>query len=164
MKATRFLMMFVAAAAMMFASCDKDDENENNQTSPIVGTWEYHEIQENVVRDYTETLTFKANGMVTVQFTCYDTYSNGDTWHYGKSMIGPYTVDGANLNIKLYYNGIMESEDSEFTYGEPDMSQEPDKEFDFTFEIAGNTLKVDRGDNVIFGHGGHPGVTEYTRK
>jgi len=29
MKATRFLMMFVAAAAMMFASCDKDDENGN---------------------------------------------------------------------------------------------------------------------------------------
>ena len=30
MKATRFLMMFVAAAAMLFASCDKDDENNTN--------------------------------------------------------------------------------------------------------------------------------------
>ena len=30
MKATRFLMMFVAAAAMLFASCDKDNNNDNN--------------------------------------------------------------------------------------------------------------------------------------
>ena len=89
MKTTRFLMMFVAAAAMMFASCDKDNENENNQNSPIVGTWEYHEIQENIVRDYTETLMFKADGTATVQFTCYDTYPEGGTWHYGKSMTGP---------------------------------------------------------------------------
>ena len=29
MKTTRFLMMFVAAAAMMFVSCDKDDNNDN---------------------------------------------------------------------------------------------------------------------------------------
>ena len=34
MKATRFLMMFVAAAAMMFASCDKDD-NENGGGSQL---------------------------------------------------------------------------------------------------------------------------------
>lgn len=58
----------------------------------------------------------------------------------------------------------MESEDSEFTYSEPDMSQEPDKEFAFTFEIAGNTLKVNRGEEVIFGHGGHAGVMEYIKK
>lgn len=29
MKTTRFLMMFVAATALMFASCGKDDNNEN---------------------------------------------------------------------------------------------------------------------------------------
>ena len=160
-------MMFVATAAMMFASCGKDDNtdnNENNQTSPIVGTWEYHETSFEGIRYYTETMSFKADGTATVQFTCYDTYADGSTWHYGKSMTGPYTIDGANLHLKLYYNGIMESEDSEFTYSEPDMSQEPDKEFAFTFEIAGNTLKVDRGEEVIFGHGGHPGVMEYIKK
>ena len=58
----------------------------------------------------------------------------------------------------------MESEDSEFIYNEPDMSGEPDKEFAFTYEISGDTLKVDRGEEVIFGHGGHPGVMEYIRK
>ncbi len=168
MKATKFIMVFVAAAAMMFASCGKEDnnsnENENNQTSPIVGTWEYHETSFEGIRYYTEIMSFKADGTATVQFTCYDTYADGSTWHYGKSMTGPYTIDGANLHLKLYYNGIMESEDSEFTYSEPDMSQEPDKEFAFTFEIAGNTLKVDRGEEVIFGHGGHPGVMEYIKK
>lgn len=157
-------MMFVAAAAMMFAACDKDDDNENGQTSAIVGTWEYHEIQEDVVRDYTETLTFKADGTVTVQFTCYDTYSGGGTWHYGKSMVGPYTTEGSNLRIMLYYNGVMESDDSEFTYDEPDYSEGPAKNFDFTFEIADDILKIDKGDEVIFGHGGGSGVTEYTRK
>ena len=30
MKATKFLMMFVAAAAMMFASCSKDDKEKND--------------------------------------------------------------------------------------------------------------------------------------
>ena len=29
-KATRFIMMFVAAAAMMFASCGKDDEKSSD--------------------------------------------------------------------------------------------------------------------------------------
>ena len=157
MKATRFIMMFVAAAAMMFASCDKDDP-------AIVGTWEYQETQPEIVRQYTETMTFNADGTMSVQFKCYDTYANNSTWHYGKSMTGPYTIDGANLKLKLYYNGVMESEDSEFTYYEPDMSGEPDKEFEFTFEISGNTLRIDNGGDVIFGHGGRPGVMEYIKK
>ena len=156
-------MMFVAAAAMMFASCDKDDENENNQTSPIVGTWEYHETSFEGVRYYTETMSFNANGTMSVWFTCYDTYSDGSTWHYGISLTGPYTIDGNKLNLTLRHNGVMNTEDSEFTYNEPDMS-EPAREFEFTYEISGNTLKVDKGDEVIFGHGGGPGVTVYTRK
>lgn len=163
MKTTRFLMMFVASTALMFASCDKDDENENNQTSPIVGTWEYHETQENIVREYTETMSFKADGTMSLWFTCYDTYPSGGTWHYGISLTGPYTIDGNKLRLTLRHNGVMNSEDSDFTYNEPDMSEEP-REYEFTYEIAGNTLKVDKGDEVIFGHGGGPGVMEYVKK
>ena len=58
----------------------------------------------------------------------------------------------------------MESEDSEFTYSEPDYSGDPRMEYEFPFEISGDTLKIDKGDEVIFGHGGGPGVTEYIRK
>ena len=165
MKTTKFLMMFVAAAAMMFASCGKDDsnKNENNQTSPIVGTWEYHETSYEGIRQYTETMSFKADGTMSVWFTCYDTYEDGSTWHYGISLTGPYTIDGNKLNLTLRHNGVMNSEDSELTYNEPDMS-EPAREFEFTYEISGNTLKVDKGDVAVFGHGGHPGVMEYIKK
>lgn len=164
MKTTRFLMMFVAATALMFASCDKDDENENNQTSPIVGTWEYHETSFEGIRYYTETMSFKADGNMSLWFTCYDTYEDGSTWHYGISLTGPYTIDGNKLNFKLYGNGVLNSEDSEFTYNEPDYSGDPRMEYEFTYEISGDTLKVDKGDVALFGHGGHAGVMEYIRK
>ena len=152
--------MFVAAAAMMFASCDKD---ENGQTD-IVGTWEYHETSFEGVRQYTETMSFKADGTMSVQFTCYDTYEDNSTWHYGISLTGPYTIDGDNLKLELYHNGVMNSEDSEFTYNEPDYNSEPAREFEFTFEISGDTLKIDKGGFRFFGHGGHPGVMEYIKK
>ncbi|MBQ8704322.1 MAG: hypothetical protein IJ524_08125 [Bacteroidales bacterium] len=161
MKTTKYLMMFVATAAIMFASCDKD---ENDQVPAIVGTWEYHETQPNIVRQYTETMSFKSDGTMSVQFTCYDTYEDNSTWHYGISLTGPYTIDGTNLKLKLYHNGVLDSEDSEFSYNEPDMSGEPEREYEFTFEISGDTLKIDKGDEVIFGHGGHDGVTEYIKK
>lgn len=159
--------MFVAAAAMMFASCGKEDnnsnENENNQTSPIVGTWEYHETSFEGIRYYTETMSFKADGTMSVWFTCYDTYEDNSTWHYGISLTGPYTIEGSTLNLTLRHNGVMNSEDSDFTFNEPDMS-EPAREFEFTYEISGDTLKVDKGDVAIFGHGGVPGVMEYIKK
>lgn len=155
-------MMFVVAATMMlFAACGKDDES--NDTPAIVGTWEYHETQENIVREYTETMSFKADGTMSLWFTCYDTYPSGGTWHYGISLTGPYTIDGNKLRLTLRHNGVMNSEDSDFTYNEPDISEEP-REYEFTYEIAGNTLKVDKGDEVIFGHGGGPGVMEYVKK
>ena len=34
----------------------------------------------------------------------------------------------------------------------------------FNYEISGDTLKVDKGDVAIFGHGGVPGVMEYIKK
>lgn len=161
-------MVFVAAAAMIFAACDKDDnnsnENENNQTSPIVGTWEYHETQENIVREYTETMSFKADGTMSLWFTCYDTYPSGGTWHYGISLTGPYTIDGNKLRLTLRHNGVLNCEDSEFTYSEPDYSGDPRMEYEFPFEISGDTLKVDKGDVALFGHGGHAGVMEYIKK
>ena len=58
----------------------------------------------------------------------------------------------------------MNTEDSEFTYNEPDMSGMPKREYEFVFEISGDTLKIDKGDEAIFGHGGHPGVMEYVKK
>lgn len=162
------MMMFVAAAAVMLASCSKEDNggkdnNGNSGTHPIVGTWEYHEIQQDIVRDYTETMSFKDDGTMSVWFTCYDTYEDGDTWHYGISLTGPYTIDGSTLKLTLRHNGVMNCEDSEFTYNEPDMSEEP-REFEFTYEISEDTLKVDKGGEVLFGHGGHDGVMEYVKK
>lgn len=157
------ILCALAATMMLFAACGKDDNNENNQTSPIVGTWEYHETSFEGVRYYTETMSFKADGTMSLWFTCYDTYEDGSTWHYGISLTGPYTIDDNNLHLTLRHNGVMNSEDSDFTYNEPDMSEEP-REYEFTYEIAGNTLKVDKGDEVIFGHGGGPGVMEYVKK
>ena len=155
----RFLIV-LAAVAMLFTACGK----ETNETPAIVGTWEYQEIQPEIVRQYTETMSFKADGTMSVQFTCYDTYEDNSTWHFGRSFTGPYTIDGSNLKLKLYSNGEMDSENSEFTYYEPDYSEEPERVFEFTFEISGNTLKIDNGGEVIFGHGGHPGVMEYIKK
>ena len=157
---SKIILCTLAAVAMMFASCgDKD-----NETPSIVGTWEYHETQPEIVRQYTETMSFKDDGTMSVQFTCYDTYPEGGTWHYGISLSGPYTIDGTNLKLTLYHNGVMNSEDSEFTYYEPDMNGEPEREYEFTFNISGDTLKIDKGDETIFGHGGHPGVMEYIKK
>ena len=110
------LIIVLAAVAMLFTACNK----ETNETPAIVGTWEYQETQPEIVRQYTETMSFKADGTMSVQFTCYDTYEDNSTWHYGRSFAGPYTIDGFNLKLKLYPNGVMESEDSEFTYSEPD--------------------------------------------
>lgn len=162
MKTTRFIMMFVAAAAMMFASCNKDN-NENNQTTPIVGTWEYHETSFGGIRQYTETMSFKADGTMSTWFTCYDSYEDGSTWHFGIRLAGPYIVDGNKLKLTLRQNGVMNTEDSDFTYSEPDVNA-PSREFEFTYEISGNTLKVDKGEEIVFGHGGHPGVMEYIKK
>lgn len=157
-------MMFMAAAIMTFASCgEKENETENNQSPAIVGTWEYHETQPAIVRQYTETMSFKADGTMSLFFTCYDTYPEGGTWHYGISLTGPYTIDGNTLKLTLRRNGVMNSEDSDFTYNEPDMS-EPAREFEFKYEISGNTLKVDKGGEQVFGHGGNNGVTEYVKK
>ena len=159
------VMAMFAVAMTMMVSCGKDDSNnnENNQTSPIVGTWEYHETTFGGIRYYTETMSFKADGTMSLWFTCYDTYEDNSTWHYGKSLAGSYTIDGNKLNLTLRQNGLFNSEDSEFTYYEPDMS-EPAIEFEFTYEISGDTLRVDKGDHAIFGHGAGPGVTEYIRK
>jgi len=163
------MMMFVAAAAVMLASCSKEDNggkdnNGNSGTQPIVGTWEYHETSFEGIRYYTETMSFKADGNMSLWFTCYDTYEDGSTWHYGISLTGPYTIDGNKLNFKLYGNGVLNSEDSEFTYNEPDYSGDPRMEYEFTYEISGDTLKVDKGDVALFGHGGHAGVMEYVKK
>ncbi len=158
---TRFIMMFVAAAAILFTSCGKDD---TIQVPAIVGTWEYHETQPEIVRQYTETMSFKDDGTMSVQFTCYDFYEDNSTWHYGISLTGPYTIEESNLKLELYNNGVLDSEESEFAYYEPDMNGEPDREFEFTFEISGDTLKIDKGDMTIFGHGGHSGVMEYIKK
>ena len=95
-KAFSILMVAFAMTAMVaFTSCDKDE------TSPIVGTWEYHETDTNIVREYTETMSFKDDGTMSVWFTCYDTYPGVDTWHYGISFTGPYTIDGSILKLKL---------------------------------------------------------------
>lgn len=150
-------MMFVAAA-MMLAACGKEE------VPGIVGTWEYHETSFEGVRQYTETMDFKADGNMSVRFKCYDTYEDNSSWHYGISFTGPYTIDGNKLGLKLYQNGVMETEDDDFTYFAPDMSGEPEREFEFSFEISGDTLRIDRGGEVIFGHGGHGGVMEYIKK
>lgn len=160
----RTILCVIAATMVLFVACGKEDENENNQTPPIVGTWEYHETSFDGVRQYTETMSFKADGTMSVWFTCYDTYENSSTWHYGISLTGPYNIDGSTLNLTLRHNGVMNDEDSEFSYNnEPDMS-EPALEYEFTYEISGDTLKVDKGDVALFGHGGHSGVMEYIRK
>ena len=55
MKMTRFIIIFVAAAAMMFASCDKENNNPSGNDNPgnnsdtiseemIVGTWNETEV------------------------------------------------------------------------------------------------------------------------
>ncbi|MBQ6238540.1 MAG: hypothetical protein IJK07_10040 [Bacteroidales bacterium] len=152
------MVAFAMTAMATFASCDKDE------TSPIVGTWEYHETDTNIVREYTETMSFKDDGTMSVWFTCYDTYPEGGAWHYGISFTGPYTIDGSILKLKLYHNGIMNSEDTDFTYYEPDYNGETPRECTYTFEISGNTLKIDKGGDQLFGHGGNPGVMEYIKK
>lgn len=158
----RTILCALCTTMMLFASCNKDD-NENNQTPAIVGTWEYHETSFGGIRQYTETMSFKTDSTMSVWFTCYDTYEDNSTWHYGISLTGPYTIDGNKLYLTLRHNGVMNIEDSEFTYNEPDMS-EPAREFEFTYEISDDTLKIDKGEEAIFGHGGHPGVMEYIKK
>ena len=157
----RTILCALAATMMLFAACGKDDES--NDTPAIVGTWEYHETQENIVREYTETMAFKADGTMSLWFTCYDTYPEGGTWHYGISLTGPYTIDGNTLRLSLRHNGVMNCEDSDFTYNEPD-ADEPAREYEFTYEISGNILKVDKGGEQVFGHGGDSGVMEYVKK
>ena len=88
----------------------------------------------------------------------------GNTYKYRMAIASKGKGKSGGARVITYNLKQTEAEDSEFTYEEPDMSGEPDKEFNFTYEITGNTLKVDKGDEQIFGHGGHPGVMEYTKK
>ena len=112
MKTTRFIMMFVAAAAMMLASCGKDDntpaENENekptvtlNDTEKmIVGTWNETEslyiTSRGEVRDtasmyeegeYSE-ITFKADRTYSsIYYSNYGDSEDGGTWSANESTI-----------------------------------------------------------------------------
>ena len=73
MKMTRFIIMFVTAAAMMFASCDKENNNPSGNDNPgdnpdalIVGKW-------NVLGDNKACLEISKDSKVTWYQDCDNT-------------------------------------------------------------------------------------------
>ncbi len=88
-----FLMLFIAAVATCgFVSCDKDDDNADS--SSIVGTWEYREP------GLADSYTFSADGSYT------NSWQEGD----GKTGFdrGTYTYEKSILTMRSFTYGWVD--------------------------------------------------------
>ena len=83
MKVTRFLMMFVAAAAMMFAGCGKEDNNNEN-------------VNNNTPTEATEN-TLLYNGKL---FQMTSTYRYEQS---GRVYIDAYAVETLDNNMPIFH-------------------------------------------------------------
>ncbi len=142
MKTTRFFVLFVAAATMMLASCDKENNTADNQDSQtekmIIGSWTETEaiyiFIQNGISDTsslledgeTSEITFKADKTYHSVYHSFDgdSESNG-TWAVSGNKFtfsdefGPmiYTIDQLDatvFNISIREEG--EDEDGPFSY------------------------------------------------
>lgn len=123
MKTTRFVMIFVAAAAMMFASCDKDsdtttgngtpDDNQLSQTEQmIVGSWNENEV----LYIYTQgggcdtTSMFEEGEYTEITFNADKTYSSvyhsidGDSEDHGTWSVSGNTITMTDEFGPMNYN------------------------------------------------------------
>lgn len=146
MKTTRFIMMIVAAAAMLFASCDKENNNPSGNDNPgdnpdamIVGNWNETEVlyifTQGGVCDTTSMLeegesaeiTFKADKTYTSVYHSIDGDSEDQgTWSTSGDTLtmtdefGPmnYTIEQLNATVfNITYNEEGEDEDGPYSLG-----------------------------------------------
>ena len=114
-------MMFVAAAAMMFASCDKDDENNtnsggNNGSNAEVASTSWVGYQGNPQTDdnyATYTLTFNSDNTCAMSIAFYAVSEGGNyaTTHFA----GTYTVSGNSGTLTMSDDILGEEYNDTFT-------------------------------------------------
>lgn len=144
MKMTRFIIMFVTAAAMMFASCDKENNNPSGNDNPgdnpdalIVGKWNETEalyiFTQGGVCDTASMLeegesaeiTFKADKTYTSIYHSIDGDAEGQgTWSTSDNTLtmtdefGPvnYIIEQLNATVfNITYNEEGEDEDGPYS-------------------------------------------------
>lgn len=145
-------MMFVAAAAMMFSSCDKDDnepeENPNAQTEEMVlGTWHETDVLYILTQGgETETTSLFEEGESTdITFNADKTYNSvyhsldGDA-----EDSGTWSVNGSTFTITDYFGSMpyhIEHLDAEVFNLRYSMSGE-DEEGPFTYDIIIRMIRM----------------------
>ena len=144
MKMTRFIIMFVTAAAMMFASCDKENNNPSGNDNPgdnpdalIVGKWNETEalyiFTQGGVCDTASMfeegesaeITFKADKTYTSIYHSIDGDAEGQgTWSTSDNTLtmtdefGPvnYIIEQLNATVfNITYNEEGEDEDGPYS-------------------------------------------------
>lgn len=110
-------MMFVAAAAMMFASCDKEEENntDNGGNAEVAGTtWVGHQGNPQTDDNYaTYTLTFNNDNSCAMSIAFYAAPEGGNyaTTHF----TGTYTVNGNGGTLTMTDDIVGEECNDTFT-------------------------------------------------
>ena len=127
-------MMFVAAAAMMFASCDKDDDNGSGSGSgsgsrELANTvWQGDQVGNYYTINH--TVTFGATNQVTYEIIA-------DGADQGTVMAGTYDYSGGNGTMYVKY------------VSRPDGMSEDNSEFYIRFAVSGNTMTLHQTSNDI---------------
>lgn len=117
MKTTRFIMMFVAMAAMMFTSCGKDEENntDNGDNAEVSGTtWVGHQGNPQTDDSYaTYILTFNSDNSCAMSIAFYAASEGGNyaTTHFS----GTYTVRGNGGTLTMTDDIVGEEYNDTFT-------------------------------------------------
>ena len=142
MKMTKYIILFVAAAVMMFASCDKENNNPGDNHDSltdemIVGNWNEKEVlyifTQGGVCDTTSMfeegesaeITFKADKTYTSVYHSIDGDAEGQgTWSISDSTLtmtdefGPMNYNVEQLNTSVFniaYNEEGEDEDGPYS-------------------------------------------------
>ena len=121
MKATKLIMMFVAVAAMMFASCDKDSTEPStpggsaSSNAEVVGTtWVGYQGDPQTDDNYaTYTLTFNSDNTCAMSIAFYAVSEGGNyaTTHFA----GTYTVSGNGGTLTMIDDILGEEYNDTYT-------------------------------------------------
>ena len=146
MKTTRFIMMFAAVAAMMFASCGKDDNSSTGNLSEtekkIVGNWNETEnlylYTQGGVCDTTSM--FEEGESIEMNFKANRTYSSvyhsidGDTEEHGTWSVSGNTITITDEFGPMNYH-IDQLDSSVFNISYSDEGADADGSYSFNIII-----------------------------
>lgn len=125
-------LLLAVVLCVGFASCDKDDDEENSSRGSIVGTWE---SEETFGREYSiEIYRFYADGRFEYEYLEGD-YSSGNSRVLGESS-GTYSFSDGRVTLN---------------YQESTIAEEVGTTYSFDVRISGDEMYVEEyGDGYVF--------------